>query len=355
MNRKSGSRSSGSSIPSRSPEDRGCGEVYHGGNLSAARLRFANAPQPWLDLSTGINPIPYPVGELPPQAWTRLPDAASIRSLESAAALAYRARDPAMVVASPGEQALIQLLPRLLPARRVGILGFTYAEHEACWRASGAEVEIVEEIAALGAFDVAVIVNPNNPDGRLAGLDELSELAASLARKGGQLVVDEAFMDAEERAFSLVPALPTSGALVLRSFGKLYGLAGLRLGFAVAPFALASTIRRALGPWAVSGAAVEIGGRAFADEMWRRAAATRLAADAARLDAMLLGAGFTVIGGTTLFRLVRHAQASEWFERFGRAGILVRPFPARPKWLRFGLPGTEADWQRLEAALRLGS
>jgi cobalamin biosynthetic protein CobC len=172
-----------------------------------------------------------------------------------------------------------------------------------------------------------------------------------LAGKGAILIVDEAFMDAAAEDESLAPALPLS-AMVLRSFGKLYGLAGLRLGFAVAPPPLAAAIRRALGPWAVSGAAVEIGRRAFADAHWRRDGLVRLAIDATRLDALLEGAGLAVIGGTSLFRLVRHERALAWFQHLGRAGILVRPFPARPQWLRFGLPGHEPDWRRLEAALK---
>jgi cobalamin biosynthetic protein CobC len=335
-------------------EDCVSSDVYHGGNLGEARKRFPDAPAPWLDLSTGINPVAYPVGELSAAAWTRLPDAGAIGSVETVAAVAYGVGDAAMLVAAPGEQLLIQVLPRLLPAGRVGILGFTYAEHEACWRAAGAAVETVEEVAALAAFDVAVIVNPNNPDGRLVSIEDLLELSSRLSRKGGTLIVDEAFMDAEPKAQSLTAALPSAGAIVLRSFGKLYGLAGLRLGFAVAPPPLASLIRRALGPWAVSGPAVEIGRRALADANWRRRAITRLVGDAARLSALLEASGFSIVGGTLLFRLADHERARTWFEKLGRAGILVRPFPRCPHWLRFGLPSTEPDWRRLEAALRDG-
>ncbi len=230
------------------------GEVYHGGNLAAARSRFADAPRPWLDLSTGINPEAYPVGELSRDAWTRLPEPSAIGELEAVAARAYGARDADRLIAAPGAQALIGLLPRLLPASRVGILGMTYAEHEASWRALAHCVETVDEMAALEAFEVAIVVNPNNPDGRLTSPDALAELSARLAGKGGMLVVDEAFMDVETFEKSLVPKLPPAGAVVLRSFGKFYGLAGVRLGFAAASPALASRIRRALGPWAVSGA-----------------------------------------------------------------------------------------------------
>ncbi|MFI5014125.1 MAG: threonine-phosphate decarboxylase CobD [Hyphomicrobiales bacterium] len=334
-----------------SGEDRRKGEVYHGGDLAAASLRFPDAPKPWLDLSTGINPVAYPVGELSADAWTRLPESAAICSLEAAAAAAYGLRDATLAVAAPGAQALIQWLPRLVPARRVGILGFTYAEHEACWRAAGASVSTVDGIEALEEADVAIVVNPNNPDGRFVPREELAALARRLARKGAVLVVDEAFMDAEPASRSLAPILPPTGAVVLRSFGKLYGLAGLRLGFAVASPPLAAAVRQALGPWAVSGAAIAIGRKALADTPWRERTIARLASDIARLDTLLGGAGLAIIGGTALFRLARHARAAPWFEHLGRAGILVRPFPARPDWLRFGLPGREADWRRLEAAL----
>lgn len=288
-------------------------------------------------------------GEISAEAWTRLPEPAAIRALESTAAEAFGVPDAACVVAAPGAQALIQMLPRLLPARRACILGLTYAEHEACWLAGGARVETVDAPERLADADVAVVVNPNNPDGRLLPREALIDLAARLGR--GSLVVDEAFMDGEPEAASLAPALPCN-AVALRSFGKLYGLAGLRLGFAVASQELAAGIRCALGPWAVSGAAIEIGQRAYADRPWREATIAHLTRDAMRLDALLREAGLSVIGGTPLFRLVASPQAGNWFERLARAGILVRPFPARADWLRFGLPGPEADWQRLEGALR---
>ncbi|MBV9519214.1 MAG: threonine-phosphate decarboxylase [Hyphomicrobiales bacterium] len=326
--------------------------VYHGGDLAAASSRFPAAPRPFIDLSTGINPHPYPVGKLSKEAWTRLPEPSAIRALEAIAATAYRASTAEGVVAAPGAQALIQLLPRLVDARRVGVLGFTYAEHEASWRAAGASVSTVEELDDLASFDVAVVVNPNNPDGRRTAPHALAMMGSRLARGGGTLIVDEAFMDAEPFVHSLVPSLPLARAVVLRSFGKFYGLAGLRLGFAIASPDLAEPIRRGLGPWAVSGVSIEIGSRALADRAWRERAIRGIAKGAARLDAMLARAGFEIIGGTPLFRLARHSHAPTWFERLGRQGISVRSFPsAHEDWLRFGLPGAPVEWRRLEAAL----
>lgn len=327
---------------------------YHGGNINSARHLFPNAPEPWIDLSTGINPLPYPIGAIAPSAWAKLPELSEVAALESAARTAYDADPSTEIVAAPGTQALLQWLPRIFPARRVGILGFTYEEHERCWRAGGAEVTNVAALSDLGAFDVGVVVNPNNPDGRFYSPDILAEIAVSFAERGGLLVVDEAFMDVLGRCNSLVPCLPQAGAVVLRSFGKIYGLAGVRLGFAAASIEVGTMLRRGIGPWAVSGPALEIGQRALTDDSWLTNTVDRLSDEAKRLDGLLQPAGFEIVGGTPLFRLARHQGAAGWFEQLGRAGILTRPFHAKPDWLRFGIPHAMADWERLEAALRDG-
>jgi cobalamin biosynthetic protein CobC len=320
---------------------------YHGGNINLARFRFPDAPLPWVDLSTGINPVAYPVGDIPLSVWSRLPEPAQINGLEAAARTAFGAPPSAEIVAAPGTQALIQWLSRILPARRVGILGFTYGEHATCWRAVGAEVARVETLAELVGFDIGVVVNPNNPDGRLLSPHKLTEAAGEMARRGGWLIVDEAFIDVFPRRASLIPELPDAGVVVLRSFGKVYGLAGLRLGFAIAPGEMALRLRGAIGPWAVSGPAIEIGRRAMLDDTWLAGTVARLRDDAARLDHLLRQLGFTIAGGTPLFRLAGRADAGAWFERLGQAGILTRPFLARPDWLRFGIPGASSEWARL--------
>ena len=252
----------------------------------------------------------------------------------------------------PGAQALIQWLPRIFPARRVGVLGLTYQEHETSWRAAGADVVTVRSLPDLAAFDVGLVVNPNNPDGRKFAPQDLAEIAGALARRGGRLIVDEAFMDLLGRQESLIPHLPVPGAVVLRSFGKAYGLAGVRLGFAVASMDDCARVRAALGPWPVSGPAIEIGRRALADETWLAPAARRLREEAERLDRLLQSADLDIVGGTPLFRLVQIKEAPVLFRRLCQAGILTRPFEDRPDWLRFGIPHAPAEWMRLEAALR---
>ena len=311
--------------------------VAHGGDLGSVRRRFPDAPLPWIDLSTGINPVPYPVPPLSPESWTRLPSRAELQGLIDAAAYRYDV-DPAMIVAAPGTQALIQLLPRLWPSMNVAIVGPTYEEHEVNWRRGGHTVSVVESLPR-GA-EVAVLVNPDNPTGRLISPTELMDVQ-------GNLVVDEAFIDFHPRAASVAG----TKAIVFRSFGKTYGLAGLRLGFAIATPHIAEDFREALGPWAVAGPAIEIGRQALADDAWLDATRQRLERDTLRLDEMLTKAGLAVAGGTLLFRLATHVDAPLYFQTLCRHGIYVRRFPLTPTWLRFGLPGSDGDFDRLVRAL----
>ena len=334
------------------------GGIAHGGRLIEAGRRFPHAPAPFIDLSTGINPHPYPVGPLAPELFTRLPEPEAVDELQQVAAAAYGAVDPAMVVAAPGTQILISLLPHLLGLGRATILGPTYGEHHAAWSNAGATVGIEHEPtafrrAALQAGGAAILCNPNNPDGRRCEPGMLLALADALARQGGVLICDEAFADLEAPDPGLAPHLPHPGLLLLRSFGKSYGLAGIRLGFLLASPDPARRVRMALGPWAVSGAALAVGRAALADIAWREAAGPRLQQECERLDALAVGAGFTQAGGTRLFRLFRGSHAGRVADALGEAGILVRRFAHDPDLLRFGLPA-DPHWPRLQDALGSG-
>jgi cobalamin biosynthesis protein CobC len=325
--------------------------TYHGGALEVARRVAPNAPELWIDLSTGINPHAYPLLDLQPEAWSRLPESGALTRLEAAAAQRYGA-DPACAVAGPGSQALIQALSRILPHGAIGALGPTYSGFASAFAAAGARVIEAERHEELDGFDVAIVVNPNNPDGRITPRLALLDLHERLARRGGVLIVDEAFADFDAESESLAPSLPASGVVVLRSFGKAYGLAGLRLGFALASPDIVASLRPALGPWPVSGPAIAIGIRALADSDWLQATRARLSSDAARLDALLRSAGWLVIGGTHLYRLAARADARTAFGQLLATGILARPFADAPDRLRFGIPGDENAWERLTTVLR---
>jgi len=316
----------------------------HGGNLDVAIARFGGRAEDWIDLSTGINRRPYPVGDLPLHRWRALPSRADIVSLHDAARQAYNARSP--VLALGGAQAAIQLLPYLSPPGKARILSPTYNEYAPTLGAAGWQVEEAGDLDALAGSDLAVVVNPNNPDGRRHDPGAL----LSLTSRVGRLVVDESFVDAIG-GLSLAPRAGQKGLLVLRSFGKFYGLAGLRLGFVLGCEADIATLDAMAGPWAVSGAAIEIGRRALCDRNWGADTTARLAHDSLRLDDLAIDAGWKLVGGTPLFRLYDTGDANAAQKRLAGVRIWSRVFANRPGWLRLGLPGNETEWARL-AALR---
>jgi cobalamin biosynthetic protein CobC len=308
-------------------------QADHGGAVDAACARWGGRREEWADLSTGINPVPWTLPALPPAAWTALPDAGAARALEAAARAAWGVPAGAAVLAAPGASALIARIPALAPPGRVTIPGPTYNEHARAFAAHGWQV------APEGGGEAAVIVHPNNPDGRWH----------DRAPAAGLSVIDESFCDVAPGR-SLIAAAAQPGVIVLKSFGKFWGLAGLRLGFAIGDPAHLARLAGWLGPWPVSGPALAIGAAALADAPWAAATRARLAADAARLDAAMTAAGAEVAGGTALFRLYRVAAAGPWVDRFARARILIRAFPWSDRHIRLGLPAP-SDWPRIEEAL----
>ncbi|MEM7723374.1 MAG: threonine-phosphate decarboxylase [Pseudomonadota bacterium] len=311
----------------------------HGGGLDAAVARFGGLRAEWLDLSTGINPVPYPVGDLPSDAWTALPDTGAMNRVLSAARSFWNVPDTAEIVAAPGASAIIAQMPGLANGKAY-IPQPTYNEHAAAFSAHG------RIVAETPAAPIHVHVHPNNPDGRLWD-----------GRIGDSLtVIDESFCDtAPELSQTARAAEP--GVVVLKSFGKFWGLAGLRLGFAIgrpatlAPDGHASLAER-LGPWAVPGPALEIGARALEDLDWAYQTRERLRRDADRLDDLMIRSGANLVGGTTLFRTYAVDGPEALQAKLAQHRIWTRVFPYSKMWIRFGLPGTEADWQRLDIALK---
>lgn len=314
--------------------------------------QHGGAPSDWLDLSTGINPCPWPLPTaLAADAWLRLPSRAENDALLAAARAAYMVPAGVDIVAAPGTQALIQWLPSLADTGTVAVVGRTYNEHALAWRRAGHDVATVDDLAtAVLRGRHVVVVNPNNPDGRVFSHDELRQAARAVQRNGGWLVIDEAFADVDPQmtAAGLCSDLPI---VILRSFGKFYGLAGVRLGFAVAAPAIAAGIAEALGPWSCSGPALAIGAAALADHAWATRTRESLKAMAVALDQALLQSGLTIIGGTSLFRLTRHRDATALHARLARHRIWCRRFIEAPDLLRFGLPPDDAARARLIAAL----
>lgn len=323
--------------------------LEHGGRLRAAAQQYGIPLADWLDLSTGLAPWPFAFPAVPASVWQRLPEVED--GLAEAAAARYGA-----VAALPvaGAQAAIQLLPHIRVANsRVGIISPCYAEHAHAWQSANQQVVQLSDAdieAQLDALDVLVLVNPNNPTGRVFTPAQLLAWHARLAARGGWLLVDEAFIDATPE-LSVAGHSHLPGLIVLRSFGKFYGLAGVRLGFVLAEPTLLSELDERLGPWAVSGPARWLGLACLADEVAHQQQRVRLQDSSQRLAKLLADAGLSATGGCALFQWLATPKAAELHRHFARRGILLRHF-TQPPSLRFGLPASEADWQRLRLALQ---
>jgi cobalamin biosynthetic protein CobC len=307
--------------------------TIHGGRCGPARARWPDAPSPWLDLSTGINPHAWPIERASPIDWQRLPDERALAELEAAAAATFGV--PAETVcATPGSEIALRLLATLDLPRLHRYVAPGYRTHAEAF--VDAEAVDASEIARIGDGTL-LLARPANPQGALW----------PLPLNGVRLIVDEAFADALPGA----SILPHPSAIVLRSFGKFFGLAGVRLGFVVAPAEDLARLRDRLGSWPVSAAAIAIGTAAYRDRDWQETMRSRLATDCAVLDQVLRGHGLAPEGDCPLFRLVRTTDAGALFERLARQGILTRPFDHAPDWLRLGLPGSDAALDRLDRAL----
>lgn len=321
--------------------------LEHGGRLRQAARQYSIAEADWLDLSTGINPNGWPVPAMPQNVWQRLPQ--DDDDLHDAAQDYY---GTASILAVAGSQAAIQALPMLRPPSRVALVAPGYMEHAHAWQRHGHQVASVPAAGILQADEsaqVLVIVNPNNPDGKLFNRDELLGLHAKLAARGGWLVVDEAFIDAAPE-HSLAPVCPRSGLIVLRSLGKFFGLAGARIGFVLAEDAVLQPLNELLGPWTIAAPSRHVATLALRDTAWQDAARKALPQATQRLADLLRAHGLLPSGGTSLFQWVRCADAMSVHEQLAQQGILTRRFDT-PSSVRFGLPRNKAQWARLADAL----
>lgn len=324
--------------------------IAHGGGVTAAAAVYGGDPSGWLDLSTGINPNPVDVPAVASGVWHRLPDRSLVDAARVAARDYYGALD-ILPLAVPGTQSAIQLLPRLAdPVRRVAILSPTYGEYGRVFARAGFPVDMIADLSAVGpAHGLVLVVNPNNPDGRTLSAGRLRALAGRLMAQGSLLVVDEAFGDCDPGEGLAGFVRDHANLIVLRSFGKFFGLAGLRLGFVLAAEDILDQFAEELGPWAVSGPALAIAATLLGNDVApiRDAIAARRAA----LDRSLAAGGLAVVGGTALFSLVDDTRAGELHAHLCRAHILTRKFDYAPRWLRFGLSPDDAGDARLDAAL----
>jgi cobalamin biosynthetic protein CobC len=316
----------------------------HGGGVVSARRHFGDGD--WIDLSTGINPHPWPGAADMAFDWQRLPEPEALAALESVAASHFGV-DPRHVCAVPGSEIGLRLVGALIggPAQHIAP---GYRTHGAMIAGSAATM-----FDAVRDGGTLILANPNNPDGRVIDRNAMQLL---LRRRGsdGWLLVDEAFADADPAASVAAAVSDAQRLVVFRSFGKFFGLAGVRLGFVIAPHAIIVALRDRLGAWPLSAAAIAIGCAAYADHAWTAATRERLPRDAAALDAVLTAHRHQPIGSCPLFCLIAVDDARALFERLARRAILTRPFADQPRWLRIGLPADADALAQLETALADG-
>ncbi|MEP3047353.1 MAG: threonine-phosphate decarboxylase CobD [Roseibium sp.] len=326
--------------------------MKHGGDLSQAVEHFGGTHADWLDLSTGINPHSYPIPTTLSQGtWTSLPSQSAMEQLIGAARQAYSVPDGMGLVAGPGTQLLISMLPGILPDGPVVLAAPTYTSHADVWTRDGRKPVELSSIYTLPAdAKIVLLVNPNNPDGRLVDVKSLLEIAGTLTERGGYLVVDEAFADVVPGA-SLLPHIGAENIMILRSFGKFFGLAGLRLGFLAGPTEITMKINAMLESWCLSGPSLEIGTTALKDVNWQEAMCGQLADEMADLTLTLSENMLSVFGGTPLYALAGMRNAASLHEALARRHIWTRIFDYAPTWIRFGLPGSPENRQRLADAL----
>lgn len=328
--------------------------LEHGGKLIEASHKYGIPLEQWLDLSTGINPLPYPIQLIPPANWHRLPEEED--GLQKAAELYYGTE---FFIPVAGSQTAIKLIPKLRAKSIIGILSPSYTEHAQAWSEAGHEIVFItapqqEKTAEtitkyINELDVLIVCNPNNPTGQEFSRSQLLEWRQILAAKGGWLIVDEAFMDANPEN-SLIDLSGTPGLLILRSLGKFFGLAGARVGFFFAADELLKSMRLQMGPWAIAGPSRFIATQALSDHQWQQKARLELNTSTKRLATLLAAYKIQGAGSTAYFQWIQHPECANLHQFFAKKGILTRLFQ-EPESLRIGLPGKNEEWRRLEESL----
>jgi cobalamin biosynthetic protein CobC len=325
------------------------GAFRHGGRLREAAAAYPDAPKPWLDLSTGINPEPWAGARASADDLRRLPDPSALADLKAVAAQAFGVADPGRVVAVSGAEAALRLLPSLTGGGEAALLAPIYGGHLEAWTASAPSLVATLDDPLVARADVLVLVNPNNPDGRRIERADLAALAAKRSDEGRWTIVDESFVEVAPELS--VADLEIDRLVTLRSFGKFYGLPGARLGFLIGNKIFSRDSRALLGDWPIGADALALGLGAYADEAWRATSRDWLAHQAAAVDTALADAGLRALGGCDLFRWIEAPDAHDLFGRLCAGGVLTRPFADRPDRLRIGLP-SRRDFKRFERILQ---
>ncbi|WP_286235147.1 threonine-phosphate decarboxylase CobD [Thalassotalea sediminis] len=330
--------------------------LTHGGQLRKVSEQYHIPVDEWLDLSTGIAPFSYPVPAIPQIIWQQLPQYSP--ELLTAAKQYYHCDN---VLVSNGSQAIISILPTLWQKQnrkstQVYLPFKGYKEHAQAWGNAGFEVHwYYDELPALEQLTsncVLVVINPNNPTGKLFSRGTLTIYQRAVTERQGLFIIDEAFMDVITPNQSMSGYINGNNTLVLKSFGKFFGLAGLRIGFIIANQQWLTLLAEHLGPWQVNGPAQFIAVKAMQDAKWQAQQKEKLSQQRLALKKLLLNYFGDDINGTDLFLTVNlnnQSQAMYMYDSLCQQGVYVRLTDDQHS-LRFGIPKPE-DMERLSNSL----
>lgn len=318
----------------------------HGGRLHAACQTYGGRPEQWVDLSTGIAPWTYPLPRVPESVWQRLPETDD--GLIDIAAHYYGVC-PTECLAIAGSQWGIEQIPYCYPERLVVLmLANGYNEHPHAWRNAGHHVIEVagvnDLIAQSPSCDACVLIQPHNPLGIMLNEMQLQQIKRNLRQ--GVMVIDEAFADSRP-----TPTLPLAmNTWKLRSIGKFFGLAGIRLGFVLAKEEQISQLSQRQSPWSVSHLARWAGQQALQDSAWQTEQQERLKHHSSRLKKLLVDHSLSSQLHTDYFVTIISKQAQAWVDSAAQSKLLLRHLP-NIHGMRFGLPANEIEWEKLTAWL----
>jgi cobalamin biosynthetic protein CobC len=330
-------------------------EFNHGGKLEEIKSGYPRQKLDWIDLSTGISPFSYPIDDESIDL-TGLPQHQAL--LTQAAREYYKTQNLTVI---PGSMWAIQMLPVLrkltgIDDRPVLLPKQGFNEHQKSWRAQGYNIEVYDDAPTdqqLNNAQACVVINPNNPTGRLTEATVLKTMLKKLTCNGAWLIVDEAFIDPYEISnlaeYSMSNRVPDENLIVLRSFGKFFGLAGLRLGAILAHEVMLNNISSLLNNWSIHNYAQAIGIKAWLDHSWHSQTNEDLALAGERLRSLFITLNCTTVG-TVFFQTLYIKNAQVLYELLLSKGIYTRLLD-NENGIRFGLPSTELHWQRLEQAL----
>jgi len=314
------------------------GYYPHGGGVESAASNWQCHVADILDLSTGLHPAGPPKWL---KAWMaeHVSLAGHYPEIHGEPARSRLAEEfgvsPEQVLITAGAQAVIEVIFHAMKWQSMAICVPCYSEPIRCAKRSGCRVHTIEAGDRFPAVDAWWWTSPNNPFGNAEAFPE-----------GLSGVLDESYMSfTERRTAKVIPDVIRLGSLT-----KTFCIPGLRLGYVIADVATIQTLKAWLPPWPASTLALHLLPELLPEADKRDA---QIAVTRQRLTRLLTKQGWDCYPSQASFVLARPAAT---VPDFSVQKILVREFPEWPQlkgWIRFGLPGDEAEWQRLEETLCL--